>query len=95
MMPALLLFALCIAALLTTVSLRSKQEAFHALPPPTRSQLLEHGLAELRTMCSEPSAGDGPLHDHCIEEARLVLALPECGPPCRIVATAALPHARR
>jgi hypothetical protein len=94
-MPALLLFALCIAALLTAVSLKSKQEALHALPAATRSQLLEHGRAELRTMCREPSAADGPLREHCIEEARLVLALPECGPECRLVATAVLPHARR
>jgi hypothetical protein len=53
------------------------------------------GQAELRTICRDPSAAEGPPREHCIEEARLVLALPECGPECRLVATAVLPHARR
>jgi hypothetical protein len=66
-----------------------------ALPAPTRRQLYVDALNELDTICRGPAAAAGTLHDHCIDEARLILQLPECAAPCRLAALAVLPHARR
>jgi hypothetical protein len=93
--PALILLAVCLGTFLTAISLRDKEAAISAWPPEARSQLLQHGLTELRTTCREPYAVEGILRDHCIEEARLMLALPECGATCRTDASATLPHGRR
>jgi hypothetical protein len=93
--PALWLLAAILAAGLLALTVNRKEAAIRALPPDARAQILEHGLTELSTICHEPSASEGPLHARCVEQAKLVLLLPECGPECRTVATLALPHARR
>jgi hypothetical protein len=92
--PALGLLALLVVGIWTALALR-KEAAVRALPASTRAQILQHGLAELRTICREPGAAQGPLRERCVEQAKFVLALPECGPQCRAVAIPVLPRARR
>jgi hypothetical protein len=93
--PALILLAVIVVAFLMAMSVTRKEAEIRALPADARAQILRHGVAELQTLCREPSAADGPLRARCIDEARFVLMLPECGPGCRTAATAALPQPRR
>jgi hypothetical protein len=92
--PALILFALGAGVFLAAISLRSRGAAIRALPALTRSQLLQDGLLELGSICREPAL-EGPLREHCLGEARLLLALPECGSACQNSARAILPHGCR
>jgi hypothetical protein len=95
LVPALLLLGLLLVALFLTVANTRRQQEIRALPTEARAQILRHGLDELRTVCREPEAADGALRARCIEQARFLLLLPECGPECRSIAKAALPRARR
>jgi hypothetical protein len=90
-----MLLALVVVAFSIAMSVRHKEAAIRALPADTRAQILQHSVEELQTLCRRPVAADGALHARCIEQAKVVLMLPECGTECRAAATAVLPHARR
>jgi hypothetical protein len=93
--PALILFGVVAVAFWIAMSLGRKDAEIRVLPAAIRAQILQNGASELRTICREPSAVHGPLRARCIEQAKFVLALPECGPACQAAATAVLPHGRR
>jgi hypothetical protein len=83
-----------IGVLIGVVQLR-REDAIRELPAPARTQISQESVRELRSVCLESYAVHGPLRDHCVEEARFVLLLPECGPDCRNAANAVLPRSRR
>jgi hypothetical protein len=91
---ALRFFVLIIVGVWIALALR-KAAAIRNLPADARVELLQHGLTELKTICRDQGAADGPLRERCVEQAKLVLLLPECGSECRAVATPVLPRAHR
>ena len=92
--PALLFLGLVVATVTFGVVLKQKADAIRALPNEVRAQIMGHALAELRSLCVEDYGRREPLRAHCIEQARFVMLLPECGPDCRAAATVVLPRVR-
>lgn len=78
-----------------TLSRREETVGIRSLPAAQRQSLYARTLDELSTICREPAAAGGQLHDHCVAQARFVLELPECDDACQSVVSAVLPHARR
>jgi hypothetical protein len=71
------------------------EEVVRKLPVEARTQIFRDNSTEVRSTCRQSYAEQGPLRDHCVEQARFILLFPECGPECRAAANAILPHARR
>jgi hypothetical protein len=97
--PALTALAAVVAlvgagVLFTLVDARNVRRA-QSLSDATRRELYDHGMQELTTICTLPSAAAGPLREHCLEQARFVALLPECRTECRLAVGAVQPHARR
>ena len=65
------------------------------LPAETRHTLFVETLGELTSVCRGSPAATGILRDHCVDEARFVVQLPECTDACRHAVALILPHARR
>ncbi len=65
------------------------------LTPAVRLGLYRRTLEEVETLCRDPAASAGILHDHCVAQAHFVEQLAECKDACRQSANAVLPHARR
>jgi hypothetical protein len=78
----------------TRIDARDARQA-ESLPAQTRSELYAHGMEELTTICLQPSAVAGSLREHCLEQARFVVLLPECKSDCRSAVGAVQPHARK
>jgi hypothetical protein len=64
------------------------ERALRDVPAETRARLHAASLAEVREVCLGPNATRGPLRAHCLEQARFVQLLPECGSDCRAAAAA-------
>ena len=79
----------------TTLSRHEQSASIRMLPASERQSLYTRTLDELSTICRDPAAATGELHDHCVAQARFVMELPECGDACQSAAAAVLPHARR
>ena len=73
----------------------SSTAGIERLPAQTRRGLYEETLNEVANVCRGDAASTGDLRDHCIEQARFLLRLPECGETCRHAVQVILPHARR
>jgi cytochrome b pre-mRNA-processing protein 3 len=88
---------LCCLILLTLGALAASGPArdLTGLPPKERGAIFERVHDDLIRTCSLASAATGPLREHCLDEARLVLLFPECDDRCRRDATALLPRAHR
>jgi len=91
----LLLAALGVPALGHLVDAAEISEAAPALPAPIRARLYEHAIDELQAICPQPIAAAGVLRQHCADQARLVLSLPECDDACRRAVATVLPRAPR
>jgi hypothetical protein len=94
------LLALIVAALGlfwggVVLSHREAVVGLRELPAETRQTLYVETLGELTSVCRGLPAATGILRDHCLEEARFVVQLPECTDACRHTVALILPHARR
>jgi hypothetical protein len=69
---------------------QEQRRAIQALAPSERQALVERTLRNLDALC-----GDAVLSRQCEDEARLLLLIPECEPPCQQRARDSLPHATR
>jgi hypothetical protein len=69
--------------------------SIRGLAPVERSALYRRTLDDTRAGCSAPDARAGVLGDHCRSQAEFLTLFPECDAPCRQLAAAILPHARR
>jgi hypothetical protein len=65
------------------------------LSPSERAAIVARTQRDLRETCALPTAHDGALRDHCVEEANFVLLFPECDAACGSTARAVLPRARK
>jgi len=92
---AILAGALGFFALGVSVQERDETAGIRELTPAVRLGLYQRTLEEVETLCRDPAASAGVLHDHCVAQARFVEQLPECTDACRRSANAVLPHARR
>jgi hypothetical protein len=79
----------------TALSLREDATGIRELPAQVRRGLYTRTLDEVETLCRQESASAGSLRDHCVEQARFVMQLPECTEDCRHAAAMIMPHARR
>jgi hypothetical protein len=94
-LPVAVILGLVVVGVLIGAAEIRREQAIGALPPQARIRILGETVRELRSVCLEGYAANGPVRDHCIDEARFVLLLPECGPDCRTAANAVLPRTRR
>lgn len=60
----------------------------------TRQAFFDRARADVETACQAPKPNGGLLQRHCTDQARFLLALPECAGACRQLALAALPRGR-
>jgi len=92
---AILAGALGFFALGVSVQERDETAGIRELTPTVRLDLYQRTLEEIKTLCRDPAASAGVLHDHCVAQAGFVEQFPECTDACRKSANAILPHARR
>jgi hypothetical protein len=78
-----------------TLSNREAMVGLRELPAEARHTLFVETLGELTGVCRGLPAATGILRDHCVEEARFVVQLPECTAACQRAVALILPHARR
>ena len=71
------------------------QQAFIELSTPVRAAIFARAREDLAETCGLPDAMDGPLREHCIEQATFVSRFPECDDGCERAARAHLPSPRR
>jgi hypothetical protein len=60
-----------------------------------RGAIFARAAADLVETCRLPEALEGPVREHCVNEASFVLLFPECDANCGRLARDLLPHARR
>ncbi len=95
-----ILLALVVAALAlywggVALSHREAVAGLRELPAETRHTLFVETLGELTSVCRGSPAATGILRDHCIDQARFLVQLPECTDACQRTVALILPHARR
>jgi hypothetical protein len=77
------------------MSTRQETASIRKLAQESRHTLYLRTLEEVETICRDPAAAAGALHEHCVSQARFLVELPECGDGCRRSAEVILPHAHR
>jgi hypothetical protein len=77
------------------LSYREETAGLHQLSSQARQSLYARTLDEVSTICQQEAAASGSLRDHCVEQARFLMQLPECNDACQRAAALTLPHARR
>ena len=93
--PVAVAFALLLTGLAVALAQNQAVTAIRDLPSEARGRIFHERLSEVRSTCVQSYAARGPLRNLCVEEARLLLLFPECGPECRAAANTVLPHAHR
>ena len=70
-------------------------DRLRALPAGVRADAYTRAMKDIEMVCNPPAAEDGPLAEHCRQQARFVVIFPECATDCRRLVEPLLPRARR
>ena len=92
-------WALGLAAFGTVVGLAVAQwwgiDRLRALPVGVRADAFARAMRDIEMVCNPPATEDGPLGEHCRQQARFVAIFPECASECWRLVDRLLPRARR
>jgi hypothetical protein len=70
-------------------------DRLRALPDGVRTAAYRRALSDIAETCSRPEAENGPIREHCLEQAQFLIVFPECNGDCRRLVDPILPRARR
>jgi hypothetical protein len=67
------------------------EQSIRGLPPAIRHDVYEGTLSEIRRVCLQPTALQGALREHCLQQARFLERFPECTADCQAAVSRVLP----
>lgn len=82
-LPVLLFLVVLVAIGAIGMFLQSRaREAARSNAAEARQAIFSRAYLDLVKTCTLPDAARGPVREHCLQQAKFVLQLPECGPVC-------------
>ena len=68
-----------------------QDRSVRGLPAEVRRDLYGRTLMEVSSVCAQPAAASGALHEHCLEQARFLARFPECNADCNATVSRVMP----